>query len=67
MVNLWILWCSSLISEKTCLIPVHCRISFESHEGFGGKHLILVKSQIHRRADVLFELRKGGRCGWVQY
>ena len=47
MVNLWILWCSSLISDETCPI-LHCRISFESHEGFGGKDLILVKSQIHR-------------------
>ena len=66
--NLWILWCSSLISEKeTCLITVHCGTSFESHECFGGKHLISAKSQIHRRADLLFELRKGGRCGWLQY
>ena len=51
----------------TCLITVHCGTSFESHECFGGKHLISAKSQIHRRADLLFELRKGGRCGWLQY
>ena len=78
--NLWIPWCSSPVSEKeTCRLCIVEPVSkvqgghhhdHESHECFGlvwWETPHVAKSQIHRRADLLFELRKGGRCGLLQW